>query len=741
MLKKTCAFMVLDGDEKGLKRKIEDYKFPPNSLSMPTLPGTSGNIRTVWWYSAAAIYNGMDPNGSKLLYWGSSRFFDAFLRESAKWDKHTPYFWSHWDRTIDKGISRFNGSFGMYMPDNSVSELGELPSWLGNRFLFEYISEKLSEKKIKLIQRGKPWPSCTEELSMPKGQRRITLGMIVKNEEQFLAGCLEQALPYIDDLVVVDTGSTDETINIAKMYGAKIVNHIWQDDFAAARNAYMEILPEGFALCLDADEFILPETGVIMRVLAENKDEKVYFFNTYNYTSDVLSQFNMHANVRLFYKNKESKYVGRIHEQLDTALEKSTVTDSAVLHYGYLSKIVQLKKKDERNTGLLETATKEQGKAFDFFNMGMAMMSYSRYQEAFDAFVKYFEIQDPNMLNLYPSAYWQAARAALLTENPDKALKFANRACESNLPESFFVRASVYEKMGEWEKALGDYIKASESTQDFETFKLYNQLDPSIKIWRANYAAAVLLENLGRIDEAEQRYKHSYDGDKRNVLPMLALARVNRVMGKYEHAFLWVKKALENAEDAFEVMVEYMESLYNLGRIDEAFDFAKLCVGKISLYSAIYLKLAELFRTGGRLDHCCEALEGYLNINPDNIDIMILYARCVTENGNPQKSLKLLDKDWPDDLVVETQQKILIAQGNAHHILGNDRDALDFYGAAFELGDDNPELLHKIALSMALIDRLEDSLAALERLITIDPDYPGSKQLYDLLALKVKLIG
>jgi len=118
-----------------------------------------------------------------------------------------------------------------------------------------------------------------------------------------------------------------------------------------------------------------------------------------------------------------------------------------------------------------------------------------------------------------------------------------------------------------------------------------------------------------------------------------------------------------------------------------------------------------------------------------------LYARCVAENGNPQKSLKLLDKDWPDDLTAETQQKILIAQGNTHHILGNDRDALDFYAAAFELGDDNPELLYKIALSMALIDRIEDSLAALERLITIDSDYPGSKQLYDLLALKVKLIG
>ena len=741
MLKKTCAFMVLDGDEKGLKRKIEDYKFPPNSLSMPTLPGTSGNIRTVWWYSAAAIYNGMDPNGSKLLYWGSSRFFDAFLRESAKWDKHTPYFWSHWDRTIDKGISRFNGSFGMYMPDYLVSELGELPSWLGNRFLFEYISERLSEKKIQLIQRGKLWPSCAEELSMPKGQKRITLGMIVKNEKQFLAGCLEQVLPYIDDLVVVDTGSTDETINIAKMYGAKIVNHVWQDDFAAARNSYMEVLPEGFTLCLDADEFILPETGVIMRVLAENKDEKVYYFNTYNYVSEILSQFKVNANVRLFYKKMDAKYVGCIHEQLDTSLEECNVSDLVVLHYGYLSKIVQMKKKQERNTDLLETAVKEQGRAFDFFNKGVALMEYSSFQDAFDSFAKYFEIQDTNLLHYYPCAYWQAARAALLIENRNKALELADKACESNLSEAFFVRATIYEKLGEQEKALDDYIKASELTQDFETYKQFNLLDPSIKIWQANYRAAIILEKSGRLDKAEQRYKYSYEGDKRNVLPILALARVSRKQEMHAQALLWAQKALEYADEAFEVKVEYVESLYNLERFDEALSFAKKCVEKTSICSAIYLKLAELFRTGGRLDYCCEALDRYLNINPDNIDIMVLYARCVAENGKPHEALRLLDKDWPEDLSHETQQKILLAKGNAYHILGKDRDALNFYAAAFELGDDNPELLYKIALSMALIDRLEDSLAALDRLITIDPDYPGSKNLYDLLALKVKLIG
>lgn len=739
MAEKACKFMVLDGDEKSLKRKIEDYKYSSNSLSMPMLPGTSGSIRTVWWFSAASLYNEMASGKDKLLYWGSGRFIDSFLKESAKWDERTPYFWSHWDRTIDKGVPRFNGSFGLYMPSKEAAYVGELPQWLGNRFLFDYISEKLALKGLSLIKRGKPWPACTEELSLTKGQERITLAMIVKNEEQFLAGCLEQALPYIDDIVVVDTGSTDETINIAEMYGAKIVKHVWQDDFAAARNAYMEILPEGFVLTLDADELIVPETGVITRALAERKNKKVYLYDTYNYASESLSQFNLHTNIRLFYKDNNSKYIGRIHEQLVSTLERCSVSDSIILHYGYLSKIVQMKKKDERNTELLDAATNERGDAFDFFNKGMAMMAYSKYQDAFDSFARYFEIQNLNLLQYYPSAYWQAARAALMSEKQNDALILANKACESNLPEAFFVRGNIHEKMGQLVEALSDYIKASESTQSNETYKQFNLMDPSIKLWRANYAAASILENLGRFDEAEKRYKFSHESDKKNVLPLIALARINRLRSNHAQALSWAQRALEYSDDAFEAKIEYIETLAAAGSFGEALEFAKLCAEKASVYSALYIKLAELSCTCGRLDYCCEALGGYLNINPENIDIAVLYARRLIENGLPENALKVLDREWPMDTTAEMRQKILIAEGTAHHMLGNDMDALDAYSDAFELGEDNPELLSKIALSMAVIGRLEDSLAALDRLVVISPDYPGIKHIFDLISLKSKL--
>jgi|GEM_PF-4381021 len=740
MHKKKCAFMVLDGDEKNIKRGIKNHGYDPDDLFMPVLPKTSGKRRTVWWFSAAALYNSMDSSGGRLLYWGGCRFFDRFLKESAKWNENNAYFWSHWDRTLEKGVQRFNAGLGFYLPHYAVSETGELPSWLGNRFLYEYILKALSSKKIALTTKGRLWPAPAEELGLAKGRERLTLAMIVKDEQQFLAGCLEYALPFIDDIVVVDTGSADATLKIAEMYSAKIINHLWRDDFAAARNEYLANLPDSFVLCLDADEILLPETGLTLRALAEKREKKVYFFDTYNYSSETTSQFSVHGNVRLFYKDAYTKYIGRIHEQLDSPFEKVNVTDTAVIHYGYLSKIVKEKNKSERNTILLDAATKEQPKAFDFFNKGIANMSYSKFDEALDSFMTYFSIQDKNLLKLYPSAYWQAASAAMKLGKYDEALAFADKACETNLSEAFFVRAGIYEKLGELQKAVEDYVKASESNEKTEIYKLYNLMDPSVKIWRADYMAASLLEKLGRLEEASVRLIASHKGDGDAVLPVIALARTARKQGKKSEALKWAKKALDYPGDSFEAMLEHTEALADAGSIDEAFVFAEKCAGKRDGYCAIYLKLAELLRGNDNILYSCRAFEEYLKFNQENYEIITLYANCLLKNNEPEKALAALDIELSENEASQTAQKMHIARGMAHHALGNYYDAIDSYALAFDLGGENPELLFNIALTMTQIGRLEDALSALERLVIINSDYPGSKKLFDIISLKANAL-
>ena len=86
----------------------------------------------------------------------------------------------------------------------------------------------------------------------------ISLAMIVKNEEAMMAHCLESVKALVDEIIVVDTGSTDKTIDIAKEFGARVYPFKWRDDFSAARNESLKYCKADWVLILDADEAIDP---------------------------------------------------------------------------------------------------------------------------------------------------------------------------------------------------------------------------------------------------------------------------------------------------------------------------------------------------------------------------------------------------------------------------------------------------------------------------------------------------
>src|SRR5262249_21656435 len=77
-------------------------------------------------------------------------------------------------------------------------------------------------------------------LPAASGKPRLSVCLITRNEEQFLAGCLRSIRPIADQLVILDTGSTDRTVEIAKEHGAEVHSFAWSDDFSAARNACLE---------------------------------------------------------------------------------------------------------------------------------------------------------------------------------------------------------------------------------------------------------------------------------------------------------------------------------------------------------------------------------------------------------------------------------------------------------------------------------------------------------------------
>lgn len=191
----------------------------------------------------------------------------------------------------------------------------------------------------------------------------LTLCMIVKNEERNLERCLASAQPYVDEIVIVDTGSEDGTIAIAEKYGAIIKHFPWCDDFAAARNHSIAAANGKWILVLDADEELVVEDPDFLNQINRISDSLVcYCYIEDAYLPQIVSQL---WTTRLFRNTSIIRYVGNYHEQLhlrnrQLTLDDLTYTDGIkIRHYGYSA--AELAQKYETRTQLLERLLETKG--------------------------------------------------------------------------------------------------------------------------------------------------------------------------------------------------------------------------------------------------------------------------------------------------------------------------------------------------------------------------------------------
>lgn len=106
----------------------------------------------------------------------------------------------------------------------------------------------------------------------------ISLCMIVKNEEENLGRCLDSVKDIVDEIIIVDTGSKDNTVKVAKQFGANVLFYQWNDDFAAARNFSISMAKHDWIFILDADEELEPINDEQLQKLTQNTRVEGYFF-------------------------------------------------------------------------------------------------------------------------------------------------------------------------------------------------------------------------------------------------------------------------------------------------------------------------------------------------------------------------------------------------------------------------------------------------------------------------------
>lgn len=204
----------------------------------------------------------------------------------------------------------------------------------------------------------------TRERLLMRRPVRVTAFLIVRDEAELLAGCLDSLAGAVDDVVVVDTGSTDATPEIARARGAVVVRHAWADDFARARNEALRHVRGDWVLMIDADEHLRKGDAAELRrftTVGHHDYAKVAIDSVVD--GEVLTTHG----VRLFRNYPGLRYIGRIHEQILPTIQdigvRFPVREGSVTarleHVGYDAARFVSRRKGERNARLLDAEVRE----------------------------------------------------------------------------------------------------------------------------------------------------------------------------------------------------------------------------------------------------------------------------------------------------------------------------------------------------------------------------------------------
>ena len=205
---------------------------------------------------------------------------------------------------------------------------------------------------------------------------KLSLAMIAKNEARCLARCLQSVRCLTDEIIVADTGSTDDTVKIAKTHGAKVAHFTWINDFAAARNFALAQASGDWILVLDADEWASAALvqGIKSFIQGPPQIGRLKIVSDFRHNGQTQKSSTFVS--RLFPRG--ATFAGRIHEQIVSTLPRVNVTGE-LWHDGYLET-----KKSERNVTMLRAEiAREPNSAYLHFQLALEFTALGQMQNAF----------------------------------------------------------------------------------------------------------------------------------------------------------------------------------------------------------------------------------------------------------------------------------------------------------------------------------------------------------------------
>jgi tetratricopeptide (TPR) repeat protein len=411
----------------------------------------------------------------------------------------------------------------------------------------------------------------------------LSLCMIVRNEEQFLGDALTSVQGVVDEICIVDTGSTDGTVAIAESFGARVKHVTWREDFAWARNQALEMATGAWIFVLDADERLAPGSRDQLRGVRGMKPAgSGLWIRCRNYSdAERESVASTNAIVRVFPNDPAIRYRGTLHEFVVREGEDRPIpadrTAIEIVHLGYTHDVMVSRRKAERNLRVSRAAYEVAPEdSILVYNYAMSALLAGETALAREQLERVAELTAgtprgyrPMALSKLAGLYVDEGRAADALRVAEECIAFV-----PTYPDGHFARGRALAKLARYNEARSAFeesIRCGTSTA-FEHFVV----DEEIAIWKAHNEIGgtfVLERRYSKAGQWLERAAAAHPGERSL---MLNLALSWEAAGDAAAARAVYRAVLEQFRDE-NAAIEYVNFVFRRDSADvvlEAVEFA-----------------------------------------------------------------------------------------------------------------------------------------------------------------------
>jgi GT2 family glycosyltransferase/tetratricopeptide (TPR) repeat protein len=555
-------------------------------------------------------------------------------------------------------------------------------------------------------------PSSAYALRLGKGgglllvrqEIELSLCMIVRDNSRTIAAALKSIKPWVDEMIVVDTGSKDNTPKIAADLGARVFQFSWRDDFSAARNESLQHARGRWLFWMDSDDTIDAPNGRTLRELIRRADPSTLgFVVSVNCPgAGQEGQFDVTAvtHVKLFRNRPDLRFDGRIHEQILGAINLAggevAWSDVFVVHSGYDHTPEGQKRKLERDLRILHLELKERpDHPFTLFNLGMTYTDMKDYRKGADFLQRSLDTSretDSHLRKVY----------ALLVYCYDQLElpNVAEETCRKGL-EKFPLDAELRFRQANLDHQAGRLTEAARRLQDLLKTKEephFLSYDRGIDGFKARQNLAVVYTDMGDLKKAEGEWRRVV-GEVPHYRPgWRGLAENLLQQCKNDEAEELAKRLLQNKSLAMEGLILKSQLALRRGNLQSAMSDLRRAVRDYPNHDRPLEALSQFLFEHGDLRDAEKPLKQLVRVDPENPSAHHNLGTVYLRKGEFEAAVTAFRESLKHRA---NSAPTWFHLGNALKASGQLQEAVDAWQQAHRLDPDNVEIQDALRESKA----------------------------------------